>query len=321
MSDDPLLPIRTERLTLRRHTDADLPALMAYLADPQVARYLPFGPWTQSSGRESVAQRVTRTGLESPARAVHAVVEHEGRVIGDVVLWAGDPTGATAEIGWVFRPDVAGHGFATEAAAALLETGFAHYGLHRIEARVDPRNVPSRRVAERLGMRPEGVHRQDVWCKGEWSDTLVLAALASDRPHHVGDAIVVSAVTLRDAGGRILTVRKRGTRFFMQPGGKPEAGESPAACALREVREELGLVLDPMLLELVTVRRTAAANETGRPLIATVFSHPHLSGQSAPHIVPAAEIEEVRWLDPDGALPEDTAPLLRWVAAPDRDVG
>ena len=62
-----------------------------------------------------------------------------------------------------------------------------------------------------------------------------------------------------------------------------------------EVEEELGLVLDAERLELVAVHRTAAANEAGRPLIASVFRHPHLAQQSRPTITPAAEIEEVRW--------------------------
>ncbi|MCB5991411.1 NUDIX domain-containing protein [Janibacter melonis] len=122
--------------------------------------------------------------------------------------------------------------------------------------------------------------------------------------------MVVSAVTLRDADGQVLTVRKRGTSLFMQPGGKPEPDESAHACAVREVEEELGLRLDPDLLRLVGVHRTAAANEAGQDLLATVFEHPALEGQSAPVVHPAAEIEQVRWLDPREPLPDDLAPLL-----------
>lgn len=312
--DDDLFPIRTPRLSLRLPVAGDLPAVLDYLADPRVARHLTHERLTGATGRQALSEWIARVGLDSPARALAVVVEHEGRVIGDVVLWTTDETGAKGEIGWAFHPDVAGRGFATEAAAAVLEIGFARHGMHRIEARMDPRNTASARVAERLGMGREALHRRDFWCKGGWTDTLVHAALGGDAPRDVGDAIVVSAVTLRDAEGRILTVRKRGTRVFIQPGGKPEAGEGPAACALREVGEELGLELAPAALDLVAVHRTAAANEAGRPLIATLFSHPHLSGASAPRVVPAAEIEEVRWLDPRLGVPEDTAPLLRLVA-------
>lgn len=310
---DDLLPIRTDRLLLRPHTEGDLDALLDYYADPQVARYLLTPPWTRQSGPTHLAERLPRTGLDSPSRALALVVEHEGRVIGDVALWAADAPGATGEIGWAFRPDATGRGLATEAAAAVLELAFTHYGMHRVIAQMDARNAASAALCERLGMRHEATHQQDYWSKGAWTDSLVHAALASDRPRDTGDAIVVSAVDLRDAEGGILTVRKRGTSSFMHPGGKPEAGETPARCAVREVEEELGLALDPDRLDLVAVHRTAAANEAGRPLIASVFRHPLLEGESRPDITPAAEIEEVRWLDPSQPLPDDSAPLLRLV--------
>lgn len=308
-----LLPIRTERLTLRLHTEGDLDALHAYYSDPEVARYLLVHPWTEEYGRREMARLVERTSLEAPCRALALAVEHEGRVVGDVALWATDGTGATGEIGWVFHPDVAGRGFASEAAGALLEVGFSRYGMHRVTAQLDARNAASAALCERVGMRLEASHRQDYWSKGEWTDSLLYAALASDRPRDVGDAIVVSAVDLRDAAGSLLAVRKRGTDSFMHPGGKPEAGETPAHCAVREVEEELGLELDPKRLELVAVHRTTAANEAGRPLVASVFRHPALEGRVRPDVTPAAEIEEVRWVDPTQPLPGDSAPLLRLV--------
>lgn len=119
--------------------------------------------------------------------------------------------------------------------------------------------------------------------------------------------ITVSTVILRNAHGRLLTVRKRGTSAFMLPGGKPEAGESARDAAVREVREELGLELDPQTLRLVGTFEATAANEAGHRVSATVFEHP---SQEKPH--PAAEIEEIRWLDADvDPLPDALAPLLR----------
>lgn len=315
MSDHPF-PLRTERLSLWLHEPRDLEALLAYYGDPTVARYLLQGPWDRDMAAGQLAERIPRAGIDSPARALALVVEHDGRVIGDVALWATDQTGAKGEIGWAFHPEFEGQGFATEAAAAVLRLAFERYGMHRVEAQMDARNVGSASLCARIGMMSEGLRRRDWWSKGEWTDSLVYAALSADHPRDHGDAIVVSAVTLRDADGRVLAVRKRGTSIFMQPGGKPDAGESPEGCALREVREELGLALAPELLDLVGVYRTAAANETGRPLLATVFRHPHLSGGSAPEVLPGAEIEEVRWIDPRQPLPDDIAPLLRRLLTP-----
>lgn len=118
--------------------------------------------------------------------------------------------------------------------------------------------------------------------------------------------IRVSAVVLRDAEGRVLNVRKRGTSSLMLPGGKHEPGEDPRDTAVRECEEELGLALDRAALELLGVFRAAAANEPGHFVEATVFAHPLVPGATG--AAPRAEIEQVAWVDP--AIPrDDLAPL------------
>lgn len=63
----------------------------------------------------------------------------------------------------------------------MLTVGF-EFGLHRIAAHMDGRNGPSARICERLGMQREAFLRQNLWSKGEWTDTIIYAVLASDRP-------------------------------------------------------------------------------------------------------------------------------------------
>jgi RimJ/RimL family protein N-acetyltransferase len=100
-----------------------------------------------------------------------------GRVIGDVMLhWISREHG-TGEIGYVFNPDYAGHGYATEAARALLHLGFADLGLRRIVARTDARNTASAAVLRRVGMRQEAHLVENEWFKGGWSDELDFAIL------------------------------------------------------------------------------------------------------------------------------------------------
>ena len=109
------------------------------------------------------------------------MVEHEGVAIGDVMLrlTAGDPP-SVAEIGWVVNPTYAGRGFATEAARALVDLGFRHYGLHRIFAQLDARNTTSARLCERLGMTREAQFRRDYWSKGEWTDSMIYGLLRDE---------------------------------------------------------------------------------------------------------------------------------------------
>ena len=93
--------------------------------------------------------------------------------------------------------------------------------------------------------------------------------------------IVVSAVCVFDEAGRLLTVRKRGTDKFMHPGGKPEAGETAAQTAARELAEEVGIVLAAEELVLLGIWFADAANEAATQIQATVFTAPG-SGMPGP---------------------------------------
>ncbi|RPA12428.1 NUDIX domain-containing protein [Gordonia sp. OPL2] len=121
------------------------------------------------------------------------------------------------------------------------------------------------------------------------------------------ETIVVSGVVVRDDTGRLLTVRKQGTTRFMLPGGKPEPDETAVEAAARECLEEIGLAVAVTDLDEWGAFRSAAANEDGFDVLATIFD----GGVVGADITPSAEIDEIRWLDVDTAvLPEDLAPLL-----------
>jgi RimJ/RimL family protein N-acetyltransferase len=101
-------------------------------------------------------------------------------VIGEVSLIWRSVTDGQGEVGYIFHPDAQHHGYATEAARALLHFGFGQVGLHRIYARCDARNEPSWRLMERLGMRREAHFRQHIRVKGRWDEELIYAVLASE---------------------------------------------------------------------------------------------------------------------------------------------
>ena len=105
----------------------------------------------------------------------------EGTVVGNVEAWLVDGSPELVELGWTFSPAVAGRGYATEAVDALIEHVFSLRQIHRVTAQMDGRNDASARLAARVGMRQEAHFRQNWWCKGEWTDTLVYAMLREDR--------------------------------------------------------------------------------------------------------------------------------------------
>lgn len=117
--------------------------------------------------------------------------------------------------------------------------------------------------------------------------------------------IHVSAAVIVDDAGRVLVVRKHGTTRFMQPGGKPEPGETAAETLVRELHEELGLVLDPDDLEPLGRFVSDAANEPGHRVVADAFS----ASIPGARIVAQAELAEFRWITPADAETLPLAPL------------
>lgn len=177
----PDYPLLTERLVLRpidAATDA-LP-MHAYRSREDVCRYVPFEPGTL----EQMAERLgdperTRSVIDAEGQVLALAVARRdtGELIGDLVLFWHSAADGHAEIGYVFHPDHAGQGFASEACAALLDLAFRELRAHRVTARIDERNAGSVAVARRLGMRLEATFVEGQWFKGEWTTLLVLALL------------------------------------------------------------------------------------------------------------------------------------------------
>ncbi|MGI6877352.1 GNAT family N-acetyltransferase [Microbacterium sp. gxy059] len=178
---DPLLPLTTERLTLRAHAQGDAAWLMRVYGRADVARFLLEGPWEQGDAERRLAERMAKTDLDGDPAALALVIEHDGEPVGDVGLWLTDVERRVAEIGWVLDPDQSGRGYAREAVAEVLRVAFEHHRVHRVVAQMDARNTASAKLAAAVGMRQEAHLRQDWWSKGEWTDTLVFAMLAGDR--------------------------------------------------------------------------------------------------------------------------------------------
>ncbi|WP_242176225.1 MULTISPECIES: NUDIX domain-containing protein [unclassified Pseudomonas] len=121
----------------------------------------------------------------------------------------------------------------------------------------------------------------------------------------------IAAALLIGSDGKTLLVRKRGTQAFMQPGGKIDAGEQPAEALARELYEELNLHIDPSTAIYLGHFSAPAANEPGFTVEAELFQ---VNIDVA--VSPAAEIEEVRWIDPAGDGGLHLAPLTRDVILP-----
>lgn len=181
----PAYPVQTSRLRMRPLRADDLEPLLAYRGDPEVCRHLPFAPMDEAVLSERLAQDLGRREITAEGQSLTLGLElaATGQVIGDVVLFFHSAEHRSGEIGYVLNPAFGGHGYATEAAAAMLDLAFApEWGLalHRVTARMVSTNVSSARLASRLGMRQEAHHRSSEVFKGSWIDVLVYAVLAEE---------------------------------------------------------------------------------------------------------------------------------------------
>ncbi|MBB5856596.1 GNAT family N-acetyltransferase [Amycolatopsis umgeniensis] len=178
----PAFPIKTQRLTLRAFTPADLDELNSFQSRADVARYLYWGPRSRAESAAALAKRVHSSSLSKEGQFLAVAVEltETGQLIGDLNLEYLSSEHRQGEVGFVFHPDHHGKGFAAEAAVELLRLGFEDLGLHRIIGRCDGRNTASSTLMERLGMRKEAHLRENEIVKGEWCDELVFAMLEDE---------------------------------------------------------------------------------------------------------------------------------------------
>ena len=204
--------LRTERLTISVMNESHAEAVTAYRNLPEVSRYQDWDlPYTFERALSRLALQADVLDV-TEGKWVSFALEADGGLIGDVVahLHAG---GGIAEIGFTLQPSFQGMGYASEATEALVDHLIGNFGVQRIEASLDPVNIASMRVLERLGMQQETLARSAYYVRGEWVDDLRYSMTLADReawlarPRTPPTAIELVEITPDDAylWGRLRT--------------------------------------------------------------------------------------------------------------------
>lgn len=166
--------LETDRLLIRDYELADGNEALHYLGDQGTMYYLPEAPFD----KKTVGKFIEKAILEKNYYAVvlkksEAIIGHLyfEKVYGDV----------TFEIGWVFRQDFQGFGYAFESAKALLNWGFQEKNCHRVVATCQPENTASFLLMEKLGMRREGHFKSCIMVdENTWWDEYAYGILATE---------------------------------------------------------------------------------------------------------------------------------------------
>ncbi len=170
--------IETERLVLRPLQPDDAAAVFRYRSDPEVYRYQHWEPSSVSEVDEFIA-RMTTVEPDTPGTWYQVAIcsRDTGQLIGDCGLRFPIERDHEAEFGISLAPEFHGMGYATEAVEAVLEYLFETLDKHRVFGSIDPRNLASLRLMERMGLRREAHFRESLWFKGEWADDVIYAML------------------------------------------------------------------------------------------------------------------------------------------------
>lgn len=164
------LPLLTKRLDLRDFLESDVDAVHGWASDPEVVRFMAWGPNTRENTREFFQRKFAeRTGRPRHKWDLAVVRRDTGQVIGSVGLFL-DEAMRQAELGYCYDQSAWGRGFATEAARAMLRFGFEQLELHRIHSSVDTHNGASIRVLQKIGMRREGRTREEIPGEEGWRE-------------------------------------------------------------------------------------------------------------------------------------------------------
>lgn len=148
----PFAPLSTARLDLVALSLEDAPAIFAYASDPEISRLV---AWPRHETIETSRRSVARSliGYAQGGHYEWALKRRSDRVfIGTCGFGEIDFVQGVGDMNYVLARPHWGQGFATEAAAAVLQFGFARLGLRIIEANAFPENIRSSRVLFKLGM-------------------------------------------------------------------------------------------------------------------------------------------------------------------------
>jgi [ribosomal protein S5]-alanine N-acetyltransferase len=179
------MKLETERLILRDFVKDDWQRVLEYQSDPLYLRYYEWTERTPEAVQEFVGWFLDNEKQKPRIKFQLAVVlKSNNLLIGNCGIRMDTPGSFQADIGYELDPKHWNHGYATEAAHAIVDFGFSTFTLHRVWSWCVADNIGSAHVLEKLGMRREGRLRENEYYRDRWWDTLMYAILADEWQIH-----------------------------------------------------------------------------------------------------------------------------------------
>jgi 8-oxo-dGTP diphosphatase len=253
--------LRTERLNLRPLGPEDAQDFHRQINDWDICRKLPDAPFPYPV--ELAAEWIGAAAADRVSGQAHQfaiTLQSTGKLIGSAGLRL-SRDGKTADLGyWIGRKHWR-HGYGLEAAARLTAWGLAELRITKVTATVAEDNEASLAILRRAGFVQTGKGRQAFLCRAEAKLPVLHFVATRDKPAQdiqkqkpdqteavPRPILLVAACALIDADGHILLARrpegKKMAGLWEFPGGKLNPGETPETALARELKEELGIVVE-----------------------------------------------------------------------------
>ncbi|NUU79773.1 GNAT family N-acetyltransferase [Paenibacillus xylanilyticus] len=177
----PQFPVlETERLILRQITSEDSKDIFHYFSMDEVTKFYDVESFTSIEQAEELIQRWNERFEKEQAIRWGITLKSENRVIGTCGFHGRMKNHYKAAIGYELAWEYWQQGYITEVTQKIIEFGFNHFELNRIEAFVEPENVGSRKVLEKIGFREEGILKEHYYWKNRFVDTAIYALIKKD---------------------------------------------------------------------------------------------------------------------------------------------
>jgi len=176
-----MIVLSSDRIVLRQIESEDADKIFEYRSQPEIYQFQSWKPSTIQEVNDFITHRIVREPNIKNSWFQLAIIEKEtNALIGDVGLHFLPEEPDQVEIGITLRKESQGKGLATEVLRLVFDYLFITLKKHRIIASVDPQNIASIRLMERLGMRKEAHFRKSLFMNGKWQDDMIYALLETE---------------------------------------------------------------------------------------------------------------------------------------------
>ncbi|AFQ15186.1 MULTISPECIES: GNAT family N-acetyltransferase [Bacillus] len=172
--------LHTQRLYLRQMKASDSLSMFKIWSDPDITKFMNISNFTDESQAKDMIQFLNELAQNNKAIRFTIIEKESNHIIGSCGYNSLDFENSKTEIGYDISKKFWGKGYAPEAISSLLDYAFTHLKLYRVEAKVEPTNVNSIKVLEKLNFTFEGTLRKSEKSAGKLIDLNIYSKLISD---------------------------------------------------------------------------------------------------------------------------------------------